>query len=82
MGVVLYDNPRVPTAAMLTSSLWCALETQTQCFPHVPAESGVARRVGGSENLARLREVKMQYDPDNLFRNHHFTGLMDTDKAL
>ena len=45
-------------------------------------ESGVARRVGGPENLARLRKVKTHFDPDNMFRNHHFTGLMDTDKAL
>ena len=39
------------------------------------ADIGIAKRVGGFGNLHRLREIKARYDPDNMFRRHHFTGL-------
>lgn len=31
--------------------------------PEVVNDAGIAKRVGGHENLARLRKLKAQYDP-------------------
>ena len=39
------------------------------------ANSYLEVQAGGAQKLARLRELKAKYDPDNIFRNHPYNGL-------
>ncbi|KAK9816484.1 hypothetical protein WJX72_000851 [[Myrmecia] bisecta] len=50
-----------------------------ECYANMVSEdeeSRVAVRVGGDANLMRLRALKASLDPNNVFRHHHFQGLV------
>ncbi|KAK9815262.1 hypothetical protein WJX72_000860 [[Myrmecia] bisecta] len=61
------------------AGLQAATDTYSNMFsddkPTNGAESGLKARVGGEANLKRLRQLKKQWDPNNVFVNNPFRGL-------
>ncbi len=49
---------------------------QFNTFVPVGAEDHLATFLGGAVNLEMVRLLKGQVDPDNLFKNHQFEGLL------
>ena len=61
------------TAPLYRKALCVRWKISMLAFLHTEARLHV--RVGGEANLQRLRAIKAEVDPTNLFRHHHLYGL-------
>lgn len=64
----------MPTRKLLLTDMMLIMPC-VLCLHPDPDELSLARRVGGAENLARLRKVKARVDPTNVFKSHALRGL-------
>lgn len=46
------------------------------------ADEWLTSQVGGPANLAKLRAIKQQVDPGNVFRHHAYVGLWQQPELL